>query len=74
MLCFILSLVCFHFFSFPIREFYSGNKDVLIFDSVFLVLAIEWKRIRHLSKIVFFFAKKKKGGVVFLVKTYPIST
>ena len=60
MLCFILSLVCFHFFSFPIREFnsgVSGNKDVLIFVCVFLVLAIEWKRIRHLSKIVFFFAK-----------------
>ena len=38
MLCFILSLVCFHFFSFPIREFYSGvsgNKDVLIFVCVF---------------------------------------
>ena len=52
MLCFILSLLSFHFFSFPVRECYSGvngDKDVLIFVCVviFNILAIELKRTRH---------------------------
>lgn len=52
MLCFILSLVSYHFFSFPIRECYSGvngDKNVLIFVPVgfFNILAIDLKRTRH---------------------------